>query len=131
MKNTIISSGYVGNSNNISWSNPSTSSEFSFDKKEDEILQEIQEHIKSTYTQHYCGPGKKVQVIDLELSLGLARDSFRANIIKYIARYGQKEGYNKKDLLKAAHYITLLIYCDFYRDPDFEPNKVVDNLDNM
>lgn len=90
--------------------------EFKFDKKEDKIVAEILEHIEGTYNQHYCGPDKSVQVIDLLLSIGTAREYFRGNIIKYASRYGHKDGYNKQDLLKAAHFLLLLIYCDFYED---------------
>ena len=31
------------------------------------------------------------------------------NAIKYLIRYGKKEGYNKKDLMKAIHYIIVLM----------------------
>ena len=32
-----------------------------------------------------------------------------SNAIKYLARYGKKNGKNRKDLLKAVHYVILLM----------------------
>ena len=40
--------------------------------------------------------------------LGIDKD-FTANAIKYLARFGKKNGRNRKDLLKAIHYIILLM----------------------
>ena len=38
------------------------------------------------------------------------KDAIEAiNAIKYLARYGKKNGKNRKDLLKAIHYIVLLM----------------------
>ena len=41
--------------------------------------------------------------------LGIDKDFCQANAIKYLARYGKKAGKNRKDLLKAIHYIVLLM----------------------
>jgi hypothetical protein len=41
--------------------------------------------------------------------LQIAEPFCRANAIKYLYRFGDKEGKNKKDLLKALHY-TILLY---------------------
>ena len=41
--------------------------------------------------------------------LGIDKDFCQANAIKYLARYGKKNGKNRKDLLKAIHYIVLLM----------------------
>jgi hypothetical protein len=32
------------------------------------------------------------------------------NIIKYAMRYGKKEGYNEKDLLKIIHYAIMALH---------------------
>ena len=32
--------------------------------------------------------------------------------MKYLARYGKKDGKNRKDLLKAMHYIILMMYAE-------------------
>lgn len=67
-------------------------------------------YIESTYTQHYSvGRDGKIQVQDLLRQLGIDKDFCQANAIKYLARYGKKNGRNRKDLLKAMHYIILLM----------------------
>ena len=76
---------------------------------EDKILNEIGEYIKSTYGQHYAQVQEGVQVQDLLRSAGIDKDFCQANAIKYLARFGKKDGRNRKDLLKAVHYIVLLM----------------------
>lgn len=80
---------------------------------EGQILFDIQQYINSTYGQHYVGQNG-VQVNDLIIALGHAEGSYVSNAIEYLARYGKKDGKNKKDLLKAIHNIMLLISNDFY-----------------
>ena len=41
--------------------------------------------------------------------LGIDKDFCQSNAIKYLARFGKKNGRNRKDLLKAIHYIVLLL----------------------
>ena len=76
---------------------------------EDKILKEIGDYIKSTYGQHYAQVAEGVQVQDLLRSCGIDKDFCQANAIKYLARFGKKDGRNRKDLLKAVHYIVLLM----------------------
>ena len=76
---------------------------------EDKILNEIGDYIKSTYGQHYAQVSKGTQVQDLLRDIGIDKDFCQANAIKYLARYGKKSGKNRKDLLKAIHYIILLM----------------------
>ena len=76
---------------------------------EDKILKEIEASIKGTYGQHYAQVSKGTQVQDLLRSVGIDKDFCQANAIKYLARFGKKDGRNRKDLLKAVHYIVLLM----------------------
>ena len=76
---------------------------------EKEILQEIIEYIESTYNQHYSTDGKGLQAMDIFRHLDTDKDFCQSNAIKYLIRYGKKEGRNEKDLIKAIHYIVLLI----------------------
>ena len=80
--------------------------------REDEILNEIKEYIESTYDQHYSTTEDGFQVMDMLRQLGIDKDFCQANAIKYLARYGKKAGKNRKDLLKAIHYIILLMCSD-------------------
>lgn len=91
-------------------------SKIKFRFREDEILQEVSEYIAATYSQHYVGElaGKKkeeIQTIDVWQTLGSLDTTSRDTAIKYLMRYGKKDGYNKKDLLKAIHYVILLWYA--------------------
>jgi hypothetical protein len=79
---------------------------------EKETLEEIYEYIKSTYGQHYSSGQDGFQVQDLFKTLEIGQDFCQANAIKYLCRYGKKDGYNRKDLLKAVHYVILLLNYD-------------------
>jgi Protein of unknwon function (DUF3310) len=82
-------------------------SEFKFD--EDEILTDIIDYIEGTYSQHYSTEDG-IQAIDVWQSLGTLESTSRDTAIKYLMRYGKKDGKNIKDLYKAVHYIVLMIY---------------------
>lgn len=77
--------------------------------KEDKILEEIFNYIKNTYGEHYSTTKDGFQVQDMLRQLGIDKDFCQANAIKYLCRYGKKNGKNRKDLLKAIHYIVLLM----------------------
>ena len=77
---------------------------------EDINMSRIQEYINSTYGQHYVGNGD-IQTVDFWESLGTLETTSRDTAIKYLARYGKKDGRNPKDLLKAVHYILLMMYA--------------------
>jgi len=77
--------------------------------KEDKIINEIKSYVESTYTQHYSTTDEGFQVQDILRHLNINKDFCQANAIKYLCRYGKKNGYNRNDLLKAVHYIILLM----------------------
>ena len=82
---------------------------------EDVILNDIKDYVSGTYNSHYTSaePGfKDIQTIDLMDAKDLASDFCQANILKYGSRYGDKDGKNKKDLLKVIHYAMLLLHFD-------------------
>ena len=81
-----------------------------YNYNEDVNIQLINVYIDSTYGQHYVG-NKEIQTVDFWESLGSLSTTSRDTAIKYLARYGKKSGYNKKDLLKAVHYIILMMYA--------------------
>ena len=76
---------------------------------EKKFLKEVEKYIDSTYNQHYVG-NKEVQTIDVWETLGSIDTTCRDTAIKYLMRYGKKGGHNRKDLLKAVHYIVLLAH---------------------
>ena len=82
---------------------------------EDKILKDIEDYVTSTYGSHYCGHNqvyKDTQTIDLMAAKDLATHFCQANILKYGSRYGDKDGRNKRDLLKVIHYAMLLLHFD-------------------
>ena len=77
--------------------------------REDEILNEVKEYIEGTYNQHYSTTEDGFQVQDMLRQLDIDKDFCQANAFKYLCRYGKKDGKNRKDLLKAIHYVVLLM----------------------
>ena len=87
---------------------------------EDVILKDIHEYVSGTYRSHYTGKASgftDIQTIDLLAAKGLASGFCQSNIIKYGTRYGDKDGQNKKDLLKVIHYAMLLLHFDDHYKP--------------
>jgi len=74
---------------------------------EDNALADIKSYIDSTYTQHYSG---KYQATDMIIDAGHGSGFCIGNIMKYAKRYGKKDGYNKKDLLKIIHYAIIQLH---------------------
>ena len=77
---------------------------------EGKILREVEQYLSSTYKGHYVGEESKVQTLDLIDSIGDAEAFCRSNAIKYLSRFGKKDGKNPKDLLKVIHYAFLLYH---------------------
>ena len=76
---------------------------------EDKIINEISNYIIGTYGEHYSTNKDGFQVQDMLRQLDIDKDFCHANAIKYLCRYGKKGGKNRKDLLKAVHYVILLM----------------------
>ena len=70
----------------------------------EETIKDVSEYIRSRKSYY----GDDVQVIDLLKSTGDLDSFCKGNAIKYVSRYGKK-GSNREDLLKAIHYIVLLM----------------------
>ena len=87
-----------------------------FKYEEDVILKQAEEYIAKTYELHYTGDEGKMQTLDLIESIGDAEAFCRSNAIKYLSRFGKKDGKNEKDILKAIHYCTLLHHFAFIND---------------
>ena len=76
---------------------------------EDQIMTNINNYIRSTYSEHYSVDKSGFQVQDMLRHLDIDKDFCQANAIKYLCRFGKKNGKNKVDLYKAVHYIVLLL----------------------
>ena len=78
--------------------------------EEDKTLKEIEQYLSSTYHSHYTSQESKTQTLDLIESIGDAEPFTRSNAIKYLSRFGKKNGKSKMDILKAIHYCILLYH---------------------
>jgi hypothetical protein len=78
--------------------------------EEDKTLKEIEQYLSSTYHSHYTSEKSKTQTLDLIESIGDAEAFTRSNAIKYLSRFGKKNGKSKLDILKAIHYCILLYH---------------------
>ena len=80
----------------------------SYKRNEDKIIDGIKAYVDATYTQHYAGASGRDVVDDWE-DMGIAKEAFLSNISKYVKRFGKKEGYNPKDVMKIIHYSIFLL----------------------
>lgn len=83
--------------------------EFDWKYGEGDVLDEAIEYIKSTYGKHYTNENNDVQTLDVFAARGTMADTCIDNSIKYLMRYGKKNGRNKKDLQKVLHYVILAL----------------------
>lgn len=79
--------------------------------KEDVFFTELKDYINKTYGEHYVNNGE-IQVVDVWHARGTLSTTAIDTALKYMMRYGKKDGKNKKDLFKAVHYIMLAMYTD-------------------
>lgn len=77
---------------------------------EDKTLKQVQDYLASTYKSHYTSEQSQTQTLDLIESIGDAEPFTRSNAIKYLSRFGKKNGKSKQDILKAIHYCILLYH---------------------
>lgn len=70
----------------------------------------LEDYLRGTYGAHYTNDGSKIQTLDFIESIGDAEAFCRSNAIKYLSRFGKKDGKNPKDLLKVMHYAILLYH---------------------
>jgi hypothetical protein len=75
---------------------------------EDRILNELRAYIDATYGEHYSHT--KFQSAEFIFDSGHGVGFTIGNIMKYAQRYGKKNGYNRKDILKIIHYAIMLLY---------------------
>jgi hypothetical protein len=86
--------------------------------EEDKTLKEVESYLSSTYHSHYTSETSKTQTLDLIESIGDAEAFTRSNAIKYLSRFGKKNGKSKQDILKAIHYCILLYhFAGLHKNP--------------
>jgi len=75
---------------------------------EGELLQEFKDYIDATYGEHYSL--NKYQATEFIIDAGHGDGFCIGNVMKYAQRYGKKDGYNRKDLMKVLHYALIELY---------------------
>lgn len=75
---------------------------------EGELIAELKEYIDATYGEHYSL--NKFQATEFIIDAGHGDGFCIGNVMKYAQRYGKKDGYNRKDLLKVLHYALIELY---------------------
>ena len=93
-----------------------------FSRNEDKNLEDVLEYVEKTYSQHYVGKND-IQTIDIWESLGSLETTARDTAIKYLMRYGKKNGKNRADLQKAIHYVLLMMYVLDQEEEAASPEK--------
>ena len=75
---------------------------------EGKLIDDLQSYIDKTYSGHYSK--NKFQSTEFIIDCGHGMGFALGNVLKYAQRYGKKDGKNEKDLLKAIHYIIMMIH---------------------
>ena len=78
-----------------------------FQFKEGALIEQLLTYVRKTSDGHYSK--NKFQstefIVDCDHGMGFAL----GNVLKYAQRYGKKDGYNRKDLLKILHYALIAL----------------------
>ena len=84
----------------------------SFKYDEHIIINEVYDHIKNTYDEHYSK--NKYQATEFIIDAGHGVGFCLGNIMKYAQRYGKKGNRQdrRKDLLKIIHYAIIALFID-------------------
>jgi hypothetical protein len=80
---------------------------------EDQIIHDFKAYIDKTYGEHY--KAGDIECFDAWIAFGDATSTFKNTALKYIWRYGKKNGNNRADLMKALHYVLLCLHNDHYK----------------
>lgn len=75
---------------------------------EGNLIKEITDYIDGTYGEHYST--NKYQATEFIIDGGHGEGFCIGNVMKYAQRYGKKDGYNRKDLMKIIHYAIIAMY---------------------
>jgi hypothetical protein len=83
-------------------------SKIDYKYNEGELLKEFKDYIDATYGEHYSL--NKYQATEFIIDAGHGDGFCIGNVMKYAQRYGKKDGYNRKDLMKVLHYALIELY---------------------
>ena len=79
-----------------------------YKSNEGKLIKELTDYIDSTYKEHYARD--QFQATEFIMDSGHGEGFCIGNILKYAQRYGKKDGYNRKDLMKVLHYAIMALH---------------------
>ena len=85
---------------------------------EDIIINQLKEYIDSTYKGHYSK--QKFQATEFIIDSGHGMGFCLGNVMKYAQRYGKKNGRNRDDLMKIAHYAIMALHVHDLDEEKFD-----------
>ena len=91
-------------------------SKIKYKYNEDKIIEDLKKIIDLTYQQHYKTNEDEIECFDAWIALDDATPTFRNTALKYLWRYGKKNGKNKGDLMKTLHYVLMMLHNDHYKE---------------
>jgi len=109
-QDTITFNLNMNDNDSIDLNLDSTSTNGFWKYEEDLTMKEVRDYLSGTYKSHYTSQDSKTQTLDLIESIGDGEAFCRSNAIKYLSRFGKKNGKSKMDILKAIHYCILLYH---------------------
>jgi len=81
---------------------------------EQNSIQDLTDYVDATYSQHYSK--NKFQATEFIIDGGHGDGFCIGNIMKYAQRYGNKDGYNRKDIMKVLHYALIQLHVHDTRE---------------
>ena len=75
---------------------------------EDKNSADLKAYVDATYGEHYSK--NKFQATEFIIDGGHGDGFCIGNIMKYAQRYGNKDGHNRKDILKVLHYALIQLH---------------------
>lgn len=85
--------------------NSANTNKIDYKYSEDKFIEELKKHVDATYSKHYGGI---IQPVEFIMSNATTIDYLKGNVVKYIYRFGKKNGANQDDLYKAVHFIMMM-----------------------
>ena len=84
------------------------SNDIQYKYDENMYLEELTAYVDATYGEHYSK--NKFQATEFIIDGGHGDGFCIGNIMKYAQRYGNKDGHNRKDILKVLHYALIQLH---------------------
>lgn len=90
---------------------------------EKKSIEDLVKYVDATYDQHYSK--NKFQATEFIIDGGHGDGFCIGNIMKYAQRYGNKDGYNRIDIMKVLHYALIQLYV---HDTRSDTNVVIGEI---